>query len=591
MTPSQTLEKILTDYGSTVLQNSRRVESLFKDLCYEPEYKREVNILILALKEDIPQRLINANPVTEHLKNQLAQKIEDTYSVPVQHGKIAVDTWENALYPNKVKSSNTVPTQQQKPVQPATPTAKPSTTPTKQPIQPQTVQKTVQPVTPITQPISELDQGIWTDPKTGLTWARISIGQRWENGQCVGDAKKLNWHNAQKANENFRLAGFNDWRLPTNDELKTIIKGNHHLFNPSQKGIFWSSSSYNESNAWYIDAHKINSISGKSSQGFIRLVRGNAQNTPSQSKIQKSAAPQKTVQPVIAKPKPSTTPTKQPIQPQTVQKTVQPVAPQQQTTPPITELDQGVWADPNTGLMWARISIGQEWKNGKCLGDAKRLNWDNAKKECRNSKLANFNDWRLPTIDELKTLMIQGKSGYNCPQNMLYQPNKDSFGYYWSDSPNVEIYAWDVGFDYGTSNYGSKNYNYYVRAVRGNAKNNLTQQAPTIQKSVQPPTTQPIHSTQIQQSNTRRLLNSFIIFTIIFIAIGFGITYASYILIGGWAVFIIFIILFIIGMQIDDGNIYDSDTIHIFQCLKIGFWLYIIPSIFLWFYNGGLRGL
>ncbi len=241
--------------------------------------------------------------------------------------------------------------------------------------------------------------------------------------------------------------------------------------------------------------------------------------------------------------------------------------------------------------MWARISIGQEWKNGKCLGDAKRLNWDNAKKECRNSKLANFNDWRLPTIDELKTLMIQGKSGYNCPQNMLYQPNKDSFGYYWSDSPNVEIYAWDVGFDYGTSNYGSKNYNYYVRAVRGNAKNNLTQQAPTIQKSVQPPTTQPIHSTQIQQSNTRRLLDSFIIFTIIFIAIGFGVTYASYILIGGWAVFIIFIILFIIGMQIDDGNIYDSDTIHIFQCLKIGFWLYIIPSIFLWFYNGGLRGL
>ena len=61
--------------------------------------------------------------------------------------------------------------------------------------------------------INELDQGIWTDPNTGLIWARISIGQEWINGQCIGDAQEFNWDDANHACQSFRLAGFSDWRL------------------------------------------------------------------------------------------------------------------------------------------------------------------------------------------------------------------------------------------------------------------------------------------------------------------------------------------------------------------------------------------
>lgn len=49
------------------------------------------------------------------------------------------------------------------------------------------------------------------------------------------------------------------------------------------------------------------------------------------------------------------------------------------------ELDHGVWTDLQTGLMWSRFSIGQQWVNGKCIGDAAHsINWDLAKDTCKS---------------------------------------------------------------------------------------------------------------------------------------------------------------------------------------------------------------
>ena len=134
----------------------------------------------------------------------------------------------------------------------------------------------------------------------------------------------------------------------------------------------------------------------------------------------------------------------------------------------VNELDQGVWTDPKTGLMWAKISIGQKWENGKCIGDATKMNWEEAKKACQSFQLAGYNDWRLPTIGELKTLMLEKRAGYNCPNGVLYQPKQNKWGYYWSASPNAsnDDYAWGVGFLIGNSNHGNKGYNSYVRVVR-----------------------------------------------------------------------------------------------------------------------------
>lgn len=64
---------------------------------------------------------------------------------------------------------------------------------------------------------------VWTDPKTGLMWSRISIGQVWSNGQATGEAKKLSWKAAGEACAAFDLAGFNDWRLPEKTELESLM--------------------------------------------------------------------------------------------------------------------------------------------------------------------------------------------------------------------------------------------------------------------------------------------------------------------------------------------------------------------------------
>ncbi|WP_447549583.1 Lcl C-terminal domain-containing protein [Vibrio cholerae] len=63
--------------------------------------------------------------------------------------------------------------------------------------------------------------GTVTDKKTGLVWMRCSLGQRWDGKTCNGEAKEYKWRDAIKLNHNF--AGSTDWRLPTVDELETLV--------------------------------------------------------------------------------------------------------------------------------------------------------------------------------------------------------------------------------------------------------------------------------------------------------------------------------------------------------------------------------
>lgn len=142
--------------------------------------------------------------------------------------------------------------------------------------------------------------------------------------------------------------------------------------------------------------------------------------------------------------------------------------PKTQTIHSNNELEQGVWTDPKTGLMWARISIGQEWKNGQCSGEAKTLIWEEAQKACKDFRLASYNDWRLPSRNELETLMTKDSAGYDCTQGFLFQPEGGRMGVYWSASAvaGTSNYVLGVGFGYGSSNGYRKDYGGYVRAVR-----------------------------------------------------------------------------------------------------------------------------
>lgn len=92
------------------------------------------------------------------------------------------------------------------------------------------------------------------------------------------------------------------------------------------------------------------------------------------------------------------------------------------------------------------------------LGD---VGWDSAKLLCENSTVGGYDDWRLPTIDELGVL-------YN---NREHIGNFDLDTYYWSSSVTSYTSSYYYYYmDFGTGNIYSRNqvnsYNYNVRAVR-----------------------------------------------------------------------------------------------------------------------------
>ena len=84
--------------------------------------------------------------------------------------------------------------------------------------------------------------GTVTDTGTGLMWKRAAEGK----------------FTFDEAVERFvgkdEFAGFNDWRLPTIDELKTLLLGDREAF-PDMPDELWSGSLYAgySSLAWFVD--------------------------------------------------------------------------------------------------------------------------------------------------------------------------------------------------------------------------------------------------------------------------------------------------------------------------------------------------
>jgi parallel beta-helix repeat protein len=209
--------------------------------------------------------------------------------------------------------------------------------------------------------------------------------------------------------------GFSDWRLPSLKELVTIVHNgeinpatNKSYFPKIRSEFYWSSTSrvLNTGYAWGVYFYYGDARNrDKDSSYYVRAVRGGQCRSFDHS-----------VNLVI-------------------------------------NTDETV-TDTFTGLMWQKEST------------ETRMTWQNAIEYCENMSLSDYNDWRLPTMHELRSIV----------NYLKYYPamNQDFFSgilssFYWSSTSNANFTgnAWGVQFYNGINNNYAKDSSNYVRAVRG----------------------------------------------------------------------------------------------------------------------------
>ena len=365
----------------------------------------------------------------------------------------------------------------------------------------------------IARPTSDyVDQadGTVTHTPTGLMWQRCAVGQTLSAaGICTGTAGIYTWDQAQQLSNS--LAGKTDWRLPTEDELISLVDYsainpsiNSRVFPDTQVGLngysdFWSVSGYSGStgSAWYVNFNYSNADNTNKSSAFqVRLVRAATTVTPTttttavpSTTTTTTAVPTTTtttVAPTTTTAVPSTTtttvaPTTTTVVPTTTTtstalRTTTTVAPTTTTTASVTTttvvstmsryLDNGdgTVTDPSTRLVWMRCEMGKTWDGKTCTGTGKGYTFDQANALTGTTTFVGHSDWRLPNLTELQTIV---ESASYPAINSAAFPNTSPSNF-WSASAYAgsSSDAWFVDFYDGSADDDYLRYAFQVRLVR-----------------------------------------------------------------------------------------------------------------------------
>jgi hypothetical protein len=269
----------------------------------------------------------------------------------------------------------------------------------------------------------DFGDGTVFDVLNGLQWMRCALGQTWDGKTCIGDPAQFKWEEAKGAAKSNHHAGHNNWQLPTRDALKTLLvmgqrpSIDQQAFpNTTLYGKFWTSS-----------MQDVAVFTTKYKPLYVEFMDGGIDTTE----------PDNTNYARLVR----------------------------IMTERYRDLGDGTVLDTMTNLQWMRCALGQTWDGKTCVGNAAKFNWDDAHKAAIQNRHAGHDDWRLPTIDELKTLVVKGQEPTIDQQAF---PNTPSW-FFWSGSPVAvdASNAWIVGFNYGYADYYFRNNGGHVRLVRG----------------------------------------------------------------------------------------------------------------------------
>jgi Protein of unknown function (DUF1566) len=308
----------------------------------------------------------------------------------------------------------------------------------------------------------------WTDPDTGLMWA------------SKDNHANVNWNQASDYCAKLQLAGYNDWRLPTIEELESIndpsvsipyddgdgaihvsVKGNLKL-----TGIAWSSSPGQEPDSplpiaqaltFYRTAEPISfptvdlfaanmrALCVRHSDEVTLLVKSDIDcnwklDGKAMDPLKADGSIVVPVSPGEHRIRAITTDGLTKIRFEAEAEQGQKIVEIQMKDEHDRELKRQLaeklrkqaeaeaalhptWTDPDTGLMWAKKDNGSD------------VNWNQASDYCAKLQLAGYNDWRLPTIEELQGIYDPGVS----VQAALYSSD-DSYVHI---RGNLKLTGWD----------------------------------------------------------------------------------------------------------------------------------------------------
>jgi hypothetical protein len=91
------LLQITNRFGISLCDDPRRCEGLLRDLC--GDYKREINLLISAMKEQVPANLLSSKGSIpwELLLNRLTRRLQDNLGLTEEAASWTVESWALAL--------------------------------------------------------------------------------------------------------------------------------------------------------------------------------------------------------------------------------------------------------------------------------------------------------------------------------------------------------------------------------------------------------------------------------------------------------------------------------------------------------------
>jgi hypothetical protein len=95
--PRQALRRIVDKYGKEICSDARRCEGLLNDLC--GAYRREVNVLVVAVEEHVPLDLLaRAGSMSpELLLTRLEKRLEEHTALTAEAARWSVESWALAL--------------------------------------------------------------------------------------------------------------------------------------------------------------------------------------------------------------------------------------------------------------------------------------------------------------------------------------------------------------------------------------------------------------------------------------------------------------------------------------------------------------